>query len=519
MTGLSPIQSCIPATFSNISLFGAEILQVEASIVADYDFDIPDGWRYSQPSISVRNATFCNVTMAYTHTNQSDYLITETWLPVSDWNGRLQSIGGGGWVAGRFYLTYAGMAGAIHDGFVTATTDGGVGDASSPGSWALASPGNLDLIDLDNLGQRSLDDLALISKQMVKDYYGQAPLYSYWNACSQGGRQSATLAQQFPTAYDGIIAAAPALYWAELAVGSSWPSFYMDLTQQYPRGCELNYLTMQAISMCDGLDNVIDGLIAEPEMCRELFDPSVHVGDPFVCSDTGLNMNVSSAAASVASATWNGPQFSNGDFMWYGYEIGTDLSTAAGTACPQDGTCVPTGRETLAFWYAYYVQRDPYSNITTLTHNQYDDLFQTLRKVFSSNMEASEPGLFDFANAGGKMITFHGLADPSITPGSTLHYYKEVNATVGNVTDFYRYYRVPGLGHCWGGNGGQPVALFEQLQLWVENGTAPIASPVEVALTSNSTRQEVICPYPQRAAVEQNCSVAETGSLECWFCE
>lgn len=101
-------------------------------------------------------------------------------------------------------------------------------------------------------------------------------------------------------------------------------------------------------------------------------------------------------------------------------------------------------------------------------------------------------------------ITNISQADPSITPGSTLHYYQEVNATVGNVTDFYRYYRVPGLGHCWGGNGGQPVALFEQLQLWVENGTAPVASPVQVTLGINSTQQEVICPYPQRAVAQNN---------------
>lgn len=162
MAALSPVQSCAPATFSSVALFGAEILQVEASVVTNYDFDIPDGWRYSQPAIDVQNATFCNVTVTYTHPGQNDTVITETWLPVSDWNGRLQSIGGGGWVAGRFYLTYAGMAGAIHDGFASATTDGGVGDASSPALWGLVSPGNLDLVDLDNLGQRSLEDLVSI---------------------------------------------------------------------------------------------------------------------------------------------------------------------------------------------------------------------------------------------------------------------------------------------------------------------------------------------------------------------
>lgn len=429
MALISPIHSCTPATFPSVSLFGADILTVEASVVTGYDFDIPAGWRYSQPAIDVQNATFCNVTVTYTHQDQGDSVVAETWLPVDSWNGELQSVGGGGWVAGRFYLTYAGMAGALHDGFATATTDGGVGSASTPATWGLVSPGNLDLVDLDDLGQRSLGDLvstapikapdntrlananeqAIISKQVIREYFGQPPSFSYWNACSQGGRQAATIAQQFPTAYDGIIAAAPGLYWAELAVGSSWPSFYMDLTQQYPRGCELTYLTAQAVAACDGLDGVVDGLIAEPEACLQLFNPSAYVGDVLTCSDTGLNMTLSTAAVAVAEATWAGPRFSNGDFMWYGYEIGHDLATAAGTTCDKNATCVPTGRATLAFWYTLYVLKDLNANVTTLTHGQYDTLFRTLKKTFASSMEAAEPGLFDFANAGGKMITYHGL--------------------------------------------------------------------------------------------------------------
>lgn len=171
MASLSPMQPCTPSTFSSISLFGAEILDVEAAVVTDYNFDIPAGWRYSQPSIDVQNATFCNVTVTYTHPSQNDSIVTETWLPVESWNGRLQSIGGGGWVAGRFYLTYAGMAGAIHDGYATATTDGGVGMAYTPASWGLVSPGNLDLVGLDDLGQTSLGDLVSIALEFGHGVY------------------------------------------------------------------------------------------------------------------------------------------------------------------------------------------------------------------------------------------------------------------------------------------------------------------------------------------------------------
>jgi hypothetical protein len=77
---------------------------------------------------------------------------------------------------------------------------------------------------------------------------------------------------------------------------------------------------------------------------------------------------------------------------------------------------------------------------------------------------------------------------------------------------------VPGLGHCWGGNGGQPMHLFDQLRQWVENGTALDASPVTVTLPTNGTMDEVLCPWPKKAVLQQPCSYA-TSSLDCWSCQ
>lgn len=153
-------QGCIPDTFSNVTLFGAQIQAINANPVTGYSYPVLDGWRYSQPSVPVENATFCNVTVTYTHPGQNDSITAEVWLPLEDsWNGRLQAIGGGGWVAGRFVLSYAGMAGAIVDGYATASTDAGLSSDSSLVDWGLASPGNLNLVALDNFGQRSLGDL------------------------------------------------------------------------------------------------------------------------------------------------------------------------------------------------------------------------------------------------------------------------------------------------------------------------------------------------------------------------
>ncbi|KAF5704828.1 hypothetical protein FGLOB1_8340 [Fusarium globosum] len=477
MTSISAIASrCVASAFATPTLLGAEFLSIEATVVPNYSFDVPHGWTYSQPALNVKNVTFCNVTVTYTHPGQNDTIHAEAWLPTQEsYNGRLQSLGGSGWTPGRFVLTYAGMINAVANGFASITTDAGIPTVANPVEWLLASPGNIDTNALQNFGQISLNDEAIIAKQLIKSYYGKAPSYSYWNGCSQGGRQGLKLAQQYPSAYDGIIAGAPAINWAEFYMNTIWPTFYMESTQQFPRDCELNAITSLAVSTCDELDGVKDSIISDVDGCRRQFDPFKQVGKTFNCSTIGSEMKIIHAAAAVANASWSGPRFSNGKFMYYGYEIGSDLSTVAPTTC--HGTiCTSGGQGSIQYAYRAFVKKDMTAQLKNATGRDFDTIFRNVKQIFASNLETNEIDLRDFRNAGGKIITYHGLADQSISPRGTLHYYNQVSDFVGNITSFYKYYQVPALGHCWGGNGGQPEELFDQLRAWVENANSMPAS-------------------------------------------
>lgn len=149
--------ACNSTTFAP-SLFGAEILSLQASLVTDYNVFVDARDRRTQPSIDVKDASFCNITVTYTHPWLGDNVIVEAWLPVNNWNGIFQAVGGGGWKTGRYAGAYSAMAGAIADGYATVTTDGGLGTTSDPSPWVLLSPGNVNMYYLQNFATTSLND-------------------------------------------------------------------------------------------------------------------------------------------------------------------------------------------------------------------------------------------------------------------------------------------------------------------------------------------------------------------------
>ncbi|KAI8963128.1 tannase and feruloyl esterase [Daldinia sp. FL1419] len=513
--------ACIPGTFSPI-VYGAEILTISASLVTNYTLDIPEGYRFTAPSRKVEQATFCNVTISYTHPGFDDKVYVEAWLPISNWNGRFQAVGGGGWQAGRFDFSYAGLAGAMYDGYASITTDAGLGSTTDPGPWALTSPGNVNWYLLEDFASKSLNDQTIIGKSLVKSFYGRPPSYSYFNGCSQGGRQAIMLAQRFPEAYDGISAGAPAIYYSEVMLTSFWPEQVMHMMGEIPHWCELDAITAAAVSKCDGLDGVVDGIIANVEECKELFNPFDLVNKTVACENT--TKSITKAAAEVVKAAWGGMVSETGKSLFYGIEPGSDLTChspntkiplcLAATEC-SNGDCTNITSSVGARWLKLFVGKNPDFNLSNITLDEFTSLLHASRQEYRSMIGTTDPDLSEFKRSGGKMVSYHGLADIIIPPKSTLKYYQEVSEKVGNVEDFFRHFESPGLGHCMGGP-GQPDSLFAQLQAWVEDGIAPNSSPISFLNSKNERQNRIICPWPRSAHYDSGCG--NVAKAECWSC-
>lgn len=305
--------SCDASNFSIPPIFGVEILAIEARQEI--------AWSSYSPQVAPlpaeeRPIDFCDVSITYTHPGLNDSIHVTVWLPLGAtvWNGRFLGQGGGGWAAG-----FAGsLAPAVSMGYAAANTDSGHsvdgegGHWSSKG-WSLTSPGNVNLFLLQDFAYRAVDDMTLIAKAVVQACYGRPAEYSYWNGCSTGGRQGLMLAQRSPKHYDGILATCPAINWVTFIVADLWPQVAMNALDYHPPACELAAITRAAIEACDGLDGVVDNVIASPGLCK--FDAISVVGHKFDCA--GIERTISGKAAAIANAAWEGPK--RGDKIeWFG---------------------------------------------------------------------------------------------------------------------------------------------------------------------------------------------------------
>ncbi len=398
---------------------------------------------------------------------------------------------------------------------------------------------------------------ALIAKDLIEEFYGQPAEYAYYSGCSQGGRQGMMLAQRYPDAYNGIAASAPALNWARLIPAAAWPQVMMELTRQFPPKCELDALTAGAIAACDPQDGVTDGIISDPAACS--FDPFSMVVKIVNCTSNNENATISNAAATIANLTWTGPRKANGDFLYYGLDYQARLTGSSGdqtttadlgfasTRCNSNGTCVgvPTGLGEA--WLKFMVKKDPdwdYTKITSV--EEYARLFQASAQEFDSIIGTYDTDLSAFRDAGGKMITYHGTvsckplsffscsfrdrrarivsmltrttlkADGLILRQGTNEYYDRVKDKTPDAKDFFRYFEVPGLGHCSGGVGGQPTATFQALVDWVEKGVVPETLPINFKDINGTQYERILCPYPEKARlVSVGLDVTKAESYKC----
>ncbi|RAO65444.1 uncharacterized protein BHQ10_001456 [Talaromyces amestolkiae] len=471
---------------------GATVLSINAT----------ERWNYSVPATPpfllspVQNLNICDVTVSLTHAGAENQVTVKVWLPLQDWNGRFQATGGSGYAAGEFDLT---LGPTVKNGYSAVSTDAGVGlNALSPGSWALNTDGSVNFDALIDFSYRSVHDMAIVGKELTRQFYGTKPKYSYWNGCSTGGRQGMAAAQRYPDLFDGILAGAPAINWAKYVVAEQWPQTVMQQELTFPSTCELKFFSDAAIKECDEMDGVKDGIITDPENC--LYDPLESVGQVIECE--GQKITITNSTATIVKKTLQGPLDPYGRPLWYGLNAGAPLDNLVNTTTEINGTRTGNPFFVNDQWIKYFLARDPDYNTEQINYNTFLDLFWQSYTEYDSIIGTDDADLSSFHHHGGKLLMWQGLSDQLIFPGGTIDYRNRVERLMGGenrTNDFFRLFLAPGVDHCAAGTtiGAIPNDPFEALVDWVEQGDAPNMIPATI--NDGTQAERIICSYPQVA--------------------
>ena len=410
-------------------------------------------------------------------------------LPTGgQWNGRLQSEGGGGF-AGSVNVPVNSISG----GYIGIQTD--TGHNGGGGSFGMLTPvpnGAPNVQLQTDFAYRSEHEMAVIGKQLAQAFYGTQPVFSYWNGCSTGGRQGLRMAQDYPGDYNGILAGAPAVHFDRLGVAQTWPQLPMLLDTGAPISTTKETLAVgAAIAACDANDGVVDGVITDPRKCT--YNP---VNDPAItkasCTSSD-NTCLTPAEAGAIVKIWNGPTNLQGKKLWYGYERGAALNSVAGANL----NSIPL--QQAQFWIYF----DPTWTVSQLNYANFQPFMQKTMAMMNALTASENPDLSAFRNRGGKIVMWQGFADQLIPSEDSIDYYDSVTNFLGGgyaqTQQWYRHFMAPGVAHCGGGVGPQPQNLFPTVVNWVENGVAPDTLLATKSLPGGVTQSRPLCPYPAMA--------------------
>jgi feruloyl esterase len=433
---------------------------------------------------------FCRITATLKPSSDSDIRI-EVWLPAAGWNGKLQSVGNGGWAG---IISYPALAAAVAAGYATASTD--TGHVGANAKFVEGHPEKL--IDF---AYRSVHEMTVAAKAMLTAYYGYTPRRTYWNGCSTGGRQGLMEAQRYPGDYDGIVAGAPANYWSHLLPSAIWPAQAVHKDEaSYIPASKYPLIHDAALAACDALDGVKDGLIGDPARCR--FDPKV-----LECKGADGPSCLSSAQVEAARKIYAGPANPRTKAeIFPGLEPGSELGWGALAGPEPFGIALD--------YFRYVVFKDPSWDYRKLN---FDADVALADKIDSGLTNAVNPNLKDYFVRDGKLLMYHGWNDQLIAPRNSINYYNSVVKAAGaaKTAESMRLFMTPGMMHCRGGEGPDRFDAVTLMDQWLETGKAPDQMVASHSTGAKVDRTRPLCPYPQVAAYKGSGSADEAANFVC----
>lgn len=434
-----------------------------------------------------------------------------------DWNRKALMVGGGGFngslvdAMAPLRDAAAGQALPIAQGFATFGTDSGH-DATS---YNATDPARFALNDemLENFAHASYKKTRDAAHVVMTRYYGQAPDRQYFYGGSEGGREGLTMAQRYPTDFDGIVSIVPVIHWSGLF------NSFLAFSRPQAQGGALSSAQIDAIArtvntVCDSLDGLADGVINNTAACAQRMDLNL-LACPQAPAATCLSPAQMATVRAVYAPTPLSFAQANGLTSYparlFGGEIqpgGEGLARWVTTGrAPTSPTPLATDARGWIYgnsYARYLIAQDPAIDPLTMDLSAYAP---RLREI-SALMDSTNPDLSAFHAAGGKLILRENAGDMAQSAAAGIDYVAAVRERLGSARtdDFLRLYVSPASSH--GGSAASltdgrtiptNIDLLSVLDDWVEDGTAP-GDLVQVSRAAQAphaiTASRPLCQYP-----------------------
>lgn len=411
------------------------------------------------------NPAFCQVIGT-----RAPYLDMEVVVP-DNWSGRLWQQGGGGYdgiipsavmqnpATGAFELSSVVKTGLS----IYAASNGGnranVPNQAAPNVWMNRSwEASQSATDYTYAALGTTREFA---KALAMSFYGRLPTWRYFNGCSNGGRNAYIAAERWPTEYNGVVSGCETMSMAGQT--AAWLNLGSTVgTPAALSGPQWESVTRAAISACDKLDGVTDGIIANNAACK--FDPAV-----LQCGQAGASTDPALCLTALQVGTVR--------------KLSSDVKLSNGTTIytrynwsPVFGQSV-AGYGNLGGGFAMLATGDP-SWLTQPGKQQsfnvdrdYPVLYLGLRQA-GADHDINK--IAAFVASGRKLISWHDGADNLLSANDHVRNYTTMtNAAramgLADPSRNTRFFIVPGTLH------GQGASLdwFAAITAWVENNIAP----------------------------------------------
>ncbi len=430
-------------------------------------------------------------------------------LPDS-WNGKLYYGGGGGY-NGAIPDASGFNLGALLQGYATVNSDSGHQGSLLDASFALNDPNAAQLF-----GSLSIPTVMSSALDMVKTAYGAAPKHSYFEGCSNGGREALMTAERYPNLFDGIIARAPAYNWVGFMGAFNRTAVALAAPGGQFTNAKLALLARSVREACDGKDGIVDGMVSNPAACTATdFNPA-----SLRCAGGGDSGDSCLSDAQLAVVeSWTTPAVFSGSptYRNAGWQLSGNEDDPGAWATWVTGNGNVQGALQFLFQdttVKNYLARSP--SVNSLTYGAFDQNQNALYALEALN-SATSTDLRPFKNSGGKLILWHGTNDAALSYKSTTEYYQGLQTRFGSagaVAEFAQYYLAPAVDHCAGGPGADTSDLLTALDNWVDKNTAPATlTASRFAVDGKVELSRPLCPYPQYPRYTGPANDAQAGKL------